>query len=324
MSDIYTFTNPESSAAFYRAENIANYYYWLTADLESYLEEMGDDLKDQNLEVAIERYNDLVLMEHQNKTFWKEVKAKHEFMPNMLAYMDNLQLQSKACLEMSKPAQFKLFTKYEDVAITRSLERLEHELQYINQGYLKYADRQSIDYLLTQVVRDFELLAAYQFKALFLERLPDTPDEEFIRLFEGLLKSFSNFLLETKYLRVDKYKKYLRCVYDYGNYGDEDQFEEYLDRNLRLMASWEFVIKSYLDTCQVYVNPHEVEYDEDIAKLYEIASDQLQQTNIEYFSYLASLPSTLDIELLRPLKDVHVPHRKFEQILTGWRSAYGI
>lgn len=323
MTDIYTFTNPESSAAFYRAENIANYYYWLTADLESYLEEIGDDLKDQNLEVAMKRYNDLVLIEHQNKTFWDETKAKHEFMPNMLAYMDNLQLQSKACLEMSI-TQFRLSSKHEDVAITRSLERLEHELQYINQGYLKYADRQSIDYLLTQVIRDFELLAAYQFKALFLERLPDTPDEEFIRLFEGLLKSFSNFLLETKYLQVDKYKKYLRCVYDYGNYGDKDQFEEYLDRNLRLMASWEFVIKSYLDTCQVYVNPHEVEYDDDIAKLYEIASDQLQQTNLEYFSYLASLPSTLDIELLRPLKDVYVPHRKFEQILTGWRSAYGI
>ena len=323
MTDIYTFTNPESSAAFYRAENIANYYYWLTADLESYLEEMGDDLKDQNLKVAMKRYNDLVLIEHQNKTFWDETKAKHEFMPNMLAYMDNLQLQSKACLEMSI-TQFRLSSKHEDVAITRSLERLEHELQYINQGYLKYADRQSIDYLLTQVIRDFELLAAYQFKALFLERLPNTPDEEFIRLFEGLLKSFSNFLLETKYLQVDKYKKYLRCVYDYGNYGDEDQFEEYLDRNLRLMASWEFVIKSYLDTCQVYVNPHEVEYDDDIAKLYEIASDQLHHTNIEYFSYLASLPSFFQIDLLKPLKESQVPHRKFEQTLTGWRSAYGI
>ena len=323
MSNEYIFKNLQSSQAFYRTENIANYYYWLTSDLTDFMDDPEQELKGERLEIAKERHNELIFMEHLTKSYWNESKAKFSYTEKMRSSIDCMQLQTKSFIEESKPLN-RYFYKDEDIKITRTLDQLQDEINYIDNEYMAHADQSSIDFLLTLAIRDFEAMLVYQVKALYLDRLTGSPDKVFIQVFENTLHSFSTFLIEGKTLHAGKYKNRLHKQFIDSGYENACTFDEYLDRYLRVLASWEFVIQSSIDSCQHFVNPDTEDFDESDLDFNDISSAQMTQSNLEYYAFLASIPTDLNVGILKPLKDSCPPHPRFEKILTTWRSAYGI
>ena len=324
MSNLFTFNSLESSAAFFRTENIANYYYWLSADLAEYMEGMGSDLTGQNLEIAIERHNALVYMEHLTKTFWKDSKSRLGYKEHMLNYMHHLQFQSKTQLEEYKPRSHRLYTESDDVKASRMLDQVVGEINYIKDGYAPYADIESLDYKLTMTVLAYEGLLVCQMTNMFLNVSSEDPERELVQLFENLIGCSSRFAIECKTLFADRYREKLLSYFKNSALDKHTEFEEYLDRYLRVLASWDFVFQTMIESCQMLVHPGEVEFNQDTFDMHALATEQMSYSSIDYYEFLASFPSDLDIEILKPFKEKCTPHSRFEEILTTWRSAYGI
>lgn len=324
MSNEFIFRNSNCSAAFYSSENIANYCYWLSADLADYMESLGSDLTDQNLELAIERHSELVHMAHSAKSYWKECCSQYTYENYMLRYMNNLHLQARVSLEDTKPISYRFYKGDEDVKISRSLDQIRAEIKYINEGFAPFADTDTLDYLITLTVRDYELLLIYQLKSLLLERMNGEPDREYIHLFENFIRSSSKFSIEAKYLFTDRYREKLYTQFQHSGYLENIDFEDFLDRYLRVSASWEFVFQSMIDSCQMFINPHEIEFSEDKLDVHASAVKIMSDSATHFYQFLSSISSGPNIKLLDPLREKSIPHRKYESILTTWRSAYGI
>ena len=231
---------PDMDRYFHLTDAVIFYAYWLSADLDTFTEQIadGDDHKtisDSKIKVIDERYSlTLKILDTATNLFDKKHMEAEGFSNQSIDFLENCIEYNKALIKKSNPARTFKISRNDDLDETDTQSKLLSELEFIEK-IAEIGNGQHPDFYLTNAIYKFE-----QLLSLMSEEISEINGSQFFATRYSKL-SGEFHLSKASFLSFGKGSTCTNEMHKIANslFDEASQKDNYLNWAATLFGSWE-------------------------------------------------------------------------------------
>ena len=315
---------PDMARHFHLTDAVIFYAYWLSADLDSYIEQITDEddheaISDSKIKVIDERYNLILKMfDTATNLFDKRHMEAEGFSNQSIDFLENSIEYNRALIKKSDPARTFKILRNDDLDETDTQLKLLSELEFIEK-IAEIGNELHPDFYLTNAIYKFE-----QLLSLMSEDISEINGSQFFATRYSKL-SGEFHLSKASFLSFGKgstcaneIRKIADSIFD-----EASKKNNYLNWAATLFGSWENLFQLGEKLIKQFANPVDDEDIEEIHEEFQKVYRYILLAELRYYESVMQSAKKFSVKNM-PLVQSGLPSTNLSNCISTWQEAFNV
>ena len=249
----------DAAIHYHLTEALVNYAYWLSSDVESYLEILEGDITEDDMEVLSSRHrfceHVLGLADRLNS---QDIINDRNY-PSASQFLKGSVMYVRGALKRTEPERLLSLSKDSDLEESVTHFAIIDELDYITNYYEPYANTEHPDYLLTNAIKKLESLLGLFSSGVFDSIQSNGPvtTQKVKALFEDIAEKIADLeIARYKFTSYAKTQTAVDMLIHIGSsiYEDTKEIQNFLYTWSYLVSAWECTFDNAMKLFGLMIN----------------------------------------------------------------------